>query len=62
MNWKKTQQRKEYGRALVDLGKTRQDIVVLDADLSGSTRTIEFAKAYPERFFNCGIAEQNMIG
>ncbi|QLH75705.1 MAG: transketolase family protein [Methanomassiliicoccales archaeon] len=55
-------QRKEYGRALVDLGKIREDVVVLDSDLSGSTRTSKFAKAFPERFFNCGIAEQNMIG
>ena len=56
------QQRKEYGRALVDLGNVREDVVVLDADLSGSTRTADFAKAYPQRFFNCGIAEANMIG
>jgi transketolase len=55
-------QRKNYGKALVDLGKVREDVVVLDADLSGSTRTVEFAKAYPKRFFNCGIAEQNMMG
>lgn len=55
------QQRKEYGRALVDLGALRPEVVVLDADLSGSTRTADFAKVYPERFFNCGIAEANMI-
>jgi len=55
-------QRKEYGHALVDLGKTRKEVVVLDADLSGSTRTADFAKEFPEHFFNCGIAEQNMMG
>jgi transketolase len=55
-------QRVEYGRALVELGKLREDMVVLDADLAGSTKTIEFAKAFPERFFDCGIAEQNMMG
>ncbi|MCG7844281.1 MAG: transketolase family protein, partial [Methanomassiliicoccales archaeon] len=62
MNWAVESQRKNYGKALVALGKTRKDIVVLDADLSGSTRTVEFKNAYPERFFNCGIAEQNMMG
>jgi transketolase len=55
-------QRKNYGMALVELGKRRKDVVVLDADLSGSTRTVEFKSAFPERFFNCGIAEQNMMG
>ncbi|MDI9492759.1 MAG: transketolase family protein [Bacillota bacterium] len=54
--------RQSYGRALVELGALRQDIVVLDADLSGSTMTKEFAKVYPERFFNAGIAEANMYG
>lgn len=62
MSWAMESQRKNYGKALVDLGKVREDVVVLDADLSGSTRTVEFAKAYPKRFFNCGIAEQNMMG
>jgi len=47
---------------LVDLGKSRKEVVVLDADLSGSTRTADFAKEFPEHFFNCGIAEQNMMG
>ncbi|HIH01499.1 TPA: transketolase family protein [Thermoplasmata archaeon] len=61
MTWKWESQRKQYGRALVELGKERSDIVVLDADLSSSTRTADFATAFPERFFNCGIAEQNMI-
>ncbi len=61
MTWKWESQREQYGRALVELGKERSDIVVLDADLSSSTRTADFASAFPERFFNCGIAEQNMI-
>jgi transketolase len=61
MTWKWESQRKQYGSALVELGKERSDIVVLDADLSSSTRTADFASAFPERFFNCGIAEQNMI-
>ncbi len=61
MTWKWESQRKQYGNALVELGKERSDIVVLDADLSSSTRTADFASAFPERFFNCGIAEQNMI-
>jgi len=61
MDWKLESQRKQYGRALVELGKERGDIVVLDADLSSSTRTIDFASAFPERFFNVGIAEQNMM-
>jgi transketolase len=61
VKWKEESQRKQYGRALVELGKERGDIVVLDADLSSSTRTAEFAAAFPERFFNCGIAEQNMM-
>jgi transketolase len=62
MKWTYSSQRKEYGKALVELGRSRGDIVVLDADLSGSTRTIDFGKEFPERFFNVGIAEQNMIG
>lgn len=54
--------RDAYGKKLVELGKTNPDVVVLDADLSGSTRTGWFAKDYPDRFFNVGIAEQNLIG
>jgi transketolase len=50
-----------YGDTLVKLGEENKDIVVLDADLSASTRTSRFAKAFPERFFNMGIAEQDMI-
>jgi len=54
--------RASYGRALVELGAENPDIVVLDADLSGSTQTKKFADKYPERFFNAGIAEENMVG
>lgn len=54
--------RDAYGQALVKLGEENLDIVVLDADLSKSTKTADFAKVYPERFFNMGIAEQNLIG
>ncbi len=50
-----------YGKTLIELGKANKNIVVLDADLSGSTRTSFFAKEFPERFFNFGVAEQNMI-
>lgn len=57
----KASTRDSYGKALIDLGKENKDVVVLDADLSGSTRTECFAKAFPERFFDCGVAEQNMI-
>ncbi len=53
--------RQAYGETLVELGKENPDIVVLDADLSRSTRTKLFADKFPERFFNCGIAEQNMV-
>ncbi len=54
--------RDAYGETLLELGKRRKDIVVLDADLSGSTKTGKFAKAFPDRFYNIGIAEQDMIG
>jgi transketolase len=53
--------RETYGKTLVELGKENRDIVVLDADLSKSTMTTFFAKEFPERFFDCGIAEQNMV-
>lgn len=53
--------RDAYGQTLVELGKTNPDIVVLDTDLAKSTQTHLFGKAYPERFFDCGIAEQNMV-
>ena len=58
---KKMATRDGYGKGLVALGKAHDDIVVLDADLAGSTKTGMFAKAYPDRFFNCGIAEGNMM-
>lgn len=54
--------RDAYGKALVALGEMHDDVVVLDADLSKSTKTAEFAKVFPHRFINAGIAEQNMIG
>lgn len=54
--------REAYGKALVELGEQNSNIVVLDADLSKSTKTADFAKAYPERFINVGIAEQNLLG
>ena len=54
--------REAYGKALLDLGMENHDVVVLDADLSRSTMTAFFAREFPERFFECGIAEQNMIG
>jgi transketolase len=54
--------RDAYGETLAELGGENRDIVALDADLSGSTKTSLFAKKYPERFFNMGIAEANMMG
>lgn len=54
-------QRDVYGQTLVKLGTTDKNIVVLDADLSSSTRTSLFAKQFPDRFFNLGVAEQNMM-
>ncbi len=59
---KKQATRDAYGQALVKLGEQHTDVVVLDADLSQSTKTALFAKAFPERFVNVGIAEQNMMG
>ena len=53
--------REEYGMILKELGETNENIVVLDADLSGSTKSALFGKAFPERFFNMGIAESNMV-
>ena len=53
--------RNAYGKTLVELGKENKDIVVLDADLSCSTQTQIFAKEFPERFFNVGIAEQDLM-
>ena len=54
--------RDAYGDALKELGGTNNNVVVLDADLSGSTKTGVFKKSYPDRFINVGIAEQNLIG
>jgi transketolase len=54
--------REAYGKTLIQLGKENPNIVVLDADLSKSTMTHLFAKQFPDRFFDCGIAEQNMVG
>lgn len=54
--------REAYGKALVELAKNNKDVVVLDADLSKSTKTAEFQKVAPERFFDMGIAEANMMG
>lgn len=61
MNLKKST-RDAYGEALAALGRTMENVVVLDADLSKSTRTSKFAKEFPQRFFNAGIAEQNLMG
>lgn len=54
--------RDSYGAALVELGTEHEDLVVLDADLAAATKTGVFKKAFPERHFDCGIAEQNMVG
>ena len=54
--------RAAFGAALVDLGKKRDDFIVMDADLAAATQTGMFKKAFPDRFYDCGIAEQNMMG
>ena len=59
---KKIATRESYGNALVELGKKYNDLVVLDADLAGATKTGTFKKAFPERHIDCGIAESNMMG
>ncbi len=59
---KKIATREAYGNALVKLGQMNENVVVLDADLSKSTKTADFQKNFPDRFFNMGIAEQNLIG
>ena len=59
---KKIATRDSYGNALVELGKMHKNVVVLDADLAGATKSGTFKKAFPDRHFNCGIAECNMVG
>ena len=59
---KKIATRDSYGNALAELGLAHEDVVVLDADLAGATKTAVFKKACPERFIDCGIAECNMVG
>ena len=59
---KKIATRESYGNALAELGKQHEDVVVLDADLAGATKTSVFMKAFPERHIDCGIAEGNMMG
>ena len=58
---KKIATRDSYGKALVELAAEHENLVVLDADLAGATKTGVFQKAYPHRHFNCGIAEANMV-
>ena len=58
---KKIATREAYGAALVELGKEREDFLVMDADLAEATKTGAFKKAFPERFYDCGIAEGNMM-
>ena len=59
---KKQATREAYGEALAEIGAKYDNLIVLDADLSGATKTGTFKKAFPDRFYNCGIAEQNLIG
>lgn len=61
MKEEKKATRQSYGEALLELGKENENIVVLDADLAGATKTGIFAKEYPDRFFDMGIAEQDMM-
>ena len=60
-NAKTVATRESYGNALAELGKEREDLIVMDADLAGSTKTAVFRKAFPDRHINCGIAEANMM-
>ena len=60
--WEMASPRVAFGKELVEIGKENSDLVVLGADLSSSTKTSYFEKEFPERFFNCGIAEANMMG
>ena len=59
---KKIATRESYGNALAELGREHEDVVVLDSDLAGATKTSIFKKAFPERHIDCGIAEANMMG
>lgn len=59
---KKIATRESYGNALVELGKKHDNVIVLDADLAGATKTGMFKKAFPDRHIDCGIAESNMMG
>ncbi len=59
---KKIATRESYGNTLAELGKTHEDLIVLDADLAGATKTSIFKKAFPDRHIDCGIAEANMAG
>ncbi len=59
---KKIATRESYGKALEELGRVHEEVVVLDADLAGATKTSIFQKAFPERHIDCGIAEGNMMG
>ena len=59
---KKIATRESYGNAVVELGNEHDDFIVLDADLAAATKTGTFKKAFPDRFYDCGIAEQNLIG
>ena len=58
---KKSATRDAYGKALVELGKLHDDVIVFDADLAGATKTGTFQKAFPDRFYDCGLAEGNMM-
>lgn len=62
MSEKKIATRESYGNALAELGREHPDVVALDADLAGATKTDIFKKAFPERHIDCGIAECNMMG
>lgn len=59
---KKVATREGFGKALVELGRKRNDFIVMDADLAAATKTGMFKKEFPDRFYDCGIAEQNMMG
>lgn len=62
MYMEKKATREGYGKALAECGEIHKDLVVLDADLAESTKTVEFQKKFLDRFFDCGIAEGNMVG